>query len=321
MKPRFRPNHAAIILGLALCASMLGAQGSKGNLPSPSSPPALRLGIFADADSLPFLLCESEGIFASLGVQVSLLRFQSAVERDSAFQAGSLDGIISDIPAVFLAAQAGYRLAIASLTDGRYGIAVAPGSGIGRLSDLAGRQIGISSNTVIHYMVDSFLDEAGLPQERRALLPVPKMPVRLEMVLAGQISAAGMPEPFPTVARTRGASILAATDDRGLGAGVLVFSASALAAKLDSIRLLYRAYWTAAQKINANPDAYRGLLVDKAGFSSDAAKEFVFVVYKKPRLPSLEDMRKAQSWLTAKGLLKSQMDPAGLLDPRAVEAF
>ncbi|HEY9054484.1 MAG TPA: ABC transporter substrate-binding protein [Rectinemataceae bacterium] len=316
MESNIRPNLAAALLCLLLCVPSLGAQApGQGHPPLP----ALRLGIFADADSLPFLLCESEGIFASVGVPVTLVRFQSAVERDSAFQAGSLDGIISDIPAALLAAQAGFKLAITSLTDGRYGIATAPGSGISRLSDLGGKQIGISSNTVIHYMVDSFLEGAGVAPERRILVPVPKMPIRLEMLLAGQIAAAGMPEPFLTVARTRGASIIAATDDRGLGAGVLVFSASALGSKLESIRLLYRAYWTAASRINADNEAYRPLLVEKAGFSAEAAKAFSFVVYKKPRLPSLSDMKNAQSWLISKGLLKASIDPAALLDSRAIE--
>lgn len=279
---------------------------------------ALKIGVFADADSLPFMACESEGSFAALRVDVSLVRFQSAVERDSAFQAGALDGEISDLPAVLLAAQAGFQVAITSLTDGRYGIAVGPGSGMRSLSDLAGKPIGISSNSVIHYMVDSFMDEAGVEPARRNYLPIPKMPVRLETLMAGQIAAAGMPEPFLTMARTRGATILAATDDRGLGAGVLVFSKAALASKLDSVRLLYRAYWAAAQKINAAPDKYRPLLVEKAGFSPEAAAAFNFVVYKRPRLPSLEDLAKAKTWLVSKGLLKRDVDAAEILDPRAI---
>ncbi|MCX7026497.1 MAG: ABC transporter substrate-binding protein [Spirochaetes bacterium] len=285
---------------------------------SQASSPSLKLGVFADADSLPLMVCESEGIFSSLGADVSLLRFQSAVERDSAFQAGALDGIISDLPAVLLAAQAGFQLGITSLTDGRYGIIAAPNSGAKNLSDLAGKPIGISSNSVIHFMVDSFLDEAGLGLEQRVYLPVPKMPVRLEMVLTGQLAGAGMPEPFLTMARTRGGILLAATDDRGLGAGVLVFSKKVLASKLESIKLLYRAYWTAAQRIDAHPDDYRPLLVEKAGFSPEAAAAFVFVVYKKPRLPGQADIDKAKAWLFSKGLLKRDVQAGEILDPRPI---
>lgn len=288
---------------------------------SQTKSPPLKVGIFADADSLPFMACETEGIFAEEKANVELIRFQSAVERDSAFQAGSVDGIISDVLAVLLADQAGFQVKITSLTDGRYGIVAAPSSNASSLSDLAGKPIGISSNTVIHYMVDTFMTQAGVAPANISLMPVPKMPVRMEMVLAGQIAAAGMPEPFLTTAQTRGARLLASTDDYGLGAGVLVFSQSALSSKLGEITKLYKAYWRGAQKINADPDAYRPLLVQKAGFSEEAAKAYKFVVYKKPRLPSAEDVRKAALWLSSKGLLKSGADPLSLFDGRPIAGW
>jgi len=290
-------------------------------MPAQAKAASLKLGIFTDADSLPFMLCETENIFADEGVNVELVRFQSAVERDSAFQAGSVDGIISDVLSALLSIQGGFSVKITSLTDGRYGIVAAPSSKATSLSDLADQPIGISSNSVIHYMVDSFMTQAGVPPSSINLIPIPKMPVRLEMVLAGQTIAAGMPEPFLTTARIRGARLLASTDDYGLGAGVLVFSGNALASKLGDITKLYKAYWRAAQKINASPDLYRSLLVKKAGFPDDAAKAFVFVVYKKPRLPTTGDIERAAKWLASKGLLKTSVEMDGLFDKRPIEGL
>jgi NitT/TauT family transport system substrate-binding protein len=281
--------------------------------------PALKIGIFADADSFPFAVCEAEGLFAQEGVAVELVRFQSAVERDSAFQAGSVDGIISDLLAALLAAQAGFPIKVASLTDGRYGIVAAPASKAKTLADLAGKPIGISSNTVIHYMVDTFMTNAGVDAAAIQLLPVPKMPVRLEMVLGGQIAAAGMPEPFISAAKARGAILLASTDDYGLGAGVLIFSTTSITEKKSDITKMYKAYWRAAQEINAAPSSYRSLLIQKAGFSEEAAKIYDFVVYKKPRLPSVADVERAQKWLTSKGLLKTRIDPLSLFDSRPID--
>ena len=307
-----RIKLVALAAGLLLMARFVPAQ---------TRAPALKLGIFADADSLPFMLCETENIFAAEGADVELVRFQSAVERDSAFQAGSVDGIISDVLSALLSVQGGFSVKITSLTDGRYGIVAAPSSKATRLSDLAGQPIGISSNSVIHYMVDSFMTQAGVPPSGINLLPVPKMPVRLEMLLAGQTAAAGMPEPFLTTARVRGARLLASTDDYGLGAGVLVFSGNALASRLRDIVKLYKAYWLAAQKINTSPEAYRSLLVKKAGFSDEAAKAYVFVVYKKPRLPSPDDIERAAKWLAAKGLLKTSVEMDALFDKRPIEGL
>ncbi len=289
--------------------------------PSSVSAGTLRLGVFADADSLPFLLAERDKLFAQEGVDVELLRFQSAVERDSAFQAGALDGMISDILAAMLSVHGGFPVKITSLTDGRYGIAAAPGSGIKSLGELAGKPIASSRNSVIHYMIDTLMAEAGVPEDKILISPVPKMPIRLEMLLGGQASGAGLPEPFLTTAATRGARILAATDDYGMGLGVLLFSEKSLSEKLPLIEKLYRAYWKAAQKINATPEAYRSLLVEAAGFSKEAAAAYTFVVYQRPRLPRPEDIQVASAWLVNKGLMPKPIAPQSLTDPRLIQGL
>jgi NitT/TauT family transport system substrate-binding protein len=279
-----------------------------------SARPILKVGILPDADSFPFLVAESGNLFQVEGVDVSLVRFQNPVERDAAFQAGVVDGIVGDLLAAALAVQGGFAVKITSLTDGRYGIVASPGSGISALADLAGKPVGISSNTIIHYMVDSFLRSAGLPASKIAVLPVPKMPLRLEMVVTGQLAAAGLPEPLLTQAQLRGARLIASTDDRGLGAGVLMFGSSSVASKTAAIRAMYKAYWKACQAINAEPDAWRPLLKTQAGFSPEAAAAWRFVRYKKPRMPSLEDMELVFAWMKERGLLRIDIAPESLLD-------
>ncbi len=306
----------AIVLVL-LTASIIPAQAQNMDI----SAGTLRLGVFADADSLPFLLAERDKLFTQEGVNVELLRFQSAVERDSAFQAGALDGMISDILAAMLSVQGGFPVKITSLTDGRYGIAVAPGSDLKTLADLAGKPIASSRNSVIHYMIDRLMTEAGVPEDKVLISPVPKMPIRLEMLLSGMTSGAGLPEPFLTNASTRGAKVLAATDDYGMGLGVLLFSEKSLKEKLPLIEKLYKAYWKAAQKINTTPDSYRQLLVDSAGFSKDAAEAYRFVVYQRPRLPRPEDIESASAWLVTKGLIPKPIAPQSLTDSRPIQGL
>jgi len=306
-----------VVVLVLLAASVIPAQAQS----SGAWTDTLRLGVFADADSLPFLLAERDKLFAQEGVNVELIRFQSAVERDSAFQAGALDGMISDILAAMLSVQGGFPVKITSLTDGRYGIAAAPGSNLKSLTDLAGKAIASSRNSVIHYMIDRLMTDAGVPEDKILISPVPKMPIRLEMLLGGQASGAGLPEPFLTTAATKGAKILAATDDYGMGLGVLLFSEKSLKEKLSLIERLYKVYWNAAQKINAAPDSYRQLLIDSAGFSKDAAQAYRFVVYRRPRLPRLEDMESASAWLVAKGLMTNPIASLSLIDPRPIQGL
>jgi NitT/TauT family transport system substrate-binding protein len=279
----------------------------------------LRVGVLPDADSLPLLVAEDESLFAAEGVEVRLVPFKTAVERDSALQAGAIDGAVSDLLAVALAAQGGFDLRATSLTDGRYGILVAPRSRAASLRDLAGKSVGISSNTIIQYAAETMLERGGVAREDIKCLAVPKIQLRMELLLADKLDAACLPEPLLSVARAKGALLLSSSDDSGLGAGVIAFSAATRESRLPELAAFYRAYWKAASKIDAAPDSYRPFLAGKAGFPAEAAGSFRFVVYKKPRLPSEADLSAVLSWMKERGILAKDLDARELVDGRALD--
>jgi len=281
----------------------------------------LRIGIFSDADSLPLIVAEKEGFFQRAGVAVDLVWFSSAMERDSALQAGKLDGAVTDALAVILANNGGFPLKITSLTNGRYGVAVSPHSGIQSMKGLEGKNVAVSLNTIIHFFTEFSAKEAGIDPASLKLVPVPKMPVRLEMLLSDQIPAAVMPEPFLTSAKLRGATVLVSSDDSTMEAGVMAFLPSTIEKNGAAIQRFYRAYWEAAQKINANPDAYRNMLVESLSFPKEAAAAFVFPHYVKPRLPSIASIEEAAQWLYTKGLIKALPNLDSMLDSRMVQGW
>jgi NitT/TauT family transport system substrate-binding protein len=289
---------------------------------APAAAAPLLVGVLPDADSLPLLVAADEALFAGEGVEVTLLPFTTAFERDAALQAGAIDGAVSDLLAVALANQGGFAIKATSLTDGRYGIVAAPGSGLASLAALAGKSVGLSSNTIIQYAAETMLARAGLRQADFRGLAVPKIQLRMELLLAGRLDAACLPEPLLSVAVSKGASLLASSDDSGLGAGVIAFSQAAIEGRLADIASLYRAYWRAARKIDAAPDSYRGFLVDKAGFPVQIRDSYAFVVYRKPRLPSESDLRAVLAWMREKGLLDRETgirpDGSGLVDARVL---
>jgi NitT/TauT family transport system substrate-binding protein len=271
-----------------------------------------------DADSLPFMLARDEGLFEKEGVRVELINFSNPQERDAAIQSGNLDGAISDLLAAAFLAAGGYDFKVASLTDGRYGIVASPGAGVKSLEGLRGKRIGLSTNTIIQYTVDAQLESAGVPMTEYEAVAVPRMPLRLQMVLEGQIDAASMPEPLLTAAAAQGAVLLSTTDATGIDAGILLFSKKALDTRLEQVRAFYRAYYQAAQKINASPDAYRGYLVEKAGFPEAVRDAYRFVSYRKPALPDASQIERALKWLKDRKLLDANLGYADLADGRAV---
>ncbi len=309
-------NLSARIAGFIICVSLCFLFPF-----SASSSPAssLKVGVLPDADSLPLLVADAEGFFAAEGVAVILVPFKTALERDAALQSGAVDGVVSDLLAAAFATQGGFEVSATSLTDGRYGIVTAPGSGLAKASDLAGIEIGISANTIIQYAAESLLVKGGLSSSEIRSLAVPKIPVRMELLLAGSLKAACLPEPLLSAAQVRGATLVDASDDAGLSAGVLLFSKKVADTRVAELKAFYRAYYKAAKAINADEAKYRVFMVAKAGFPSEVQSSYRFVQYKKPRLPSTADVDSVLSWMREKGLLKKEI--ASFLDGRAIEGL
>lgn len=141
------------------------------------------------------------------------------------------------------------------------------------------------------------------------------------MLLSGQVDAAGLPEPFLTAALARGAAIVGTTEQYGVDAAVILFSKAFLDTRLDDVRRMYKAYASAAARINADESSYRAFLVKKAAFPAEASESYRFVRYREPTLPALGQVGAAVAWLEARGLLKAGIEAASLIDGRAVAAW
>jgi len=312
MKPaRFLTLTIGACLAATLALAILSCAPRK-----PAGP--LRFGVLPDADSLPFMVAEAEAIFAKHGATVELVPFVNAQERDAAIQSGRIDGAIADILAAAFLVAGGFDMRITSSSDGRYGIAASPDSGVTTVADLRGKRIGMSTNTIIQYSVDAIASAAGLPQSAYESIAVPKMPVRLEMLLAGQIDAAGLPEPLLTAAVARGAILVGTTDESGIDAAVMLFSKAVLDGRLDEVRRLYASYAEATDRINANPESYRAFLVEKAAFPAEIRNAYRFVSYRKPALPDSARIEAALEWMKARKLLSRPLSAADLLEGRAI---
>ncbi|MDR0388775.1 MAG: ABC transporter substrate-binding protein [Spirochaetaceae bacterium] len=284
----------------------------------------LRVGIFLDIDSMPLLVARDEGFFTREGVVVELVIFQNPQERDAALQAGRLDGAVSDLLAAAFFAAAGFDYKITSLTDGRYGIVGSPLSENRSLAGLRGRRIALSTNTIIQYTVDTLFEEAGIPRGSYEAISTPRMPLRLELVLSGQVDAAGLPDPLLSAAVARGAPLLAQIDTSDappVDPGVILFSKQILDTRLEEVRRFYRAFYRAALKINAAQESYREYLVEKMNFPGELKESYRFISYRRPSLPDPSQLERVFAWLTERKLLAVRLRAAELLDSRPVNGL
>ena len=88
-------------------------------------------------DGLPFHIAKAQGIYDSLGLDLTILSFKSAYDRDAAFQSKSLDGMITDyLSAVTQQAIHHTDLGIILKNDGYFCFIVSKESGINQLQEL-----------------------------------------------------------------------------------------------------------------------------------------------------------------------------------------
>ena len=170
----------------------------------------IRVGLLPIIDSVPFYLAEEEGLFQAAGLNVQFETFTSALERNVALESGAIDGQLADLIATGLINGEEHKVSIVKTTYRATAdvamIALVAGadSGIETPADLEGTSVGISTNSLIEYHLDLYLDEAGLARDSVEKTEVAAIPVRMELLSQGQLDAAVLPEPLITLAVNAG---------------------------------------------------------------------------------------------------------------------
>ena len=175
----------------------------------------LKIGLLQIEDSVAFYVAEQEKMYDREGLEVELIPFLSALERDSALAAGAIDGAIDDPVGAILFDQGQGRLKITALclgetpAEGVFAILAAPQSGVNSLAELKYVEIAVSNSTIIEYVTDRMLLARGFQAAEIRKIEVVKMPIRMQMLLSGAVKAATLPEPLASIAAGKGARALA----------------------------------------------------------------------------------------------------------------
>lgn len=273
----------------------------------------LRFGILPVVDTLPLLVGQDAGTFSEQGIDLELISFQSALERDAALQAGKIDGYFGDILNTLLLIQSGQAVRILTTAfhthpDHRmFGIAAAPKSGITSIEQLKGKDMAISRATIIEYVLDALLRSLDLPSDYVNKQEIKKMPIRLQMLLSNQISSALLPEPLLTLAESKGAHVI--KDDRQLGVclTVLAMDMTRVADQPTLPERFLKAYGAAVTRINQNPEAFKQIMVERTRFPMPVKDLYRVPVFPETAPPGHKDIMTTQDWLVQNGLLKKKI--------------
>jgi len=266
-------------------------------------------------DYLPYIIAEKQGIYDSLGLDLTIVKFFSANDRDAAFQSGNIDGTVIDYTGAALQQANGIPLSIVMEHDGYFHFITGRSSHITNLEQLKGKNIAVSRNTVIEYSTDQVLAKAGIAPDGVNKPEINKIPLRLEMLQNGQIDASIFPDPFATIALRNGHNSIITTKDMGISVTGTIFNKKALSDKRREIEVLIRGYNLGVEYIKTHPQSeWKDILVQDAGVPEALTGHIQLPKYKEAKLPSPKDLESTLTWLKSKQLIPSSYMGENLVD-------
>ena len=276
----------------------------------------VRIGVLQIADSFPLYVAVEEGLFEKHGLDVEIIEFQSASDQSVAYEAGELDGMMTDMIVQSLinksSAEDGMKTVAMAFggdaSEGRFIVASSPDSGISAPEQLAGSKIGISENTMMEYLVDRYLEDLGVDLASVELVNIPKLTLRLDLLMEGSdIQAAILPDPLAIEAESRGCGTV--IDDTKLGKNysqsVVTLRKTLIEDGTGTLDAFRDAYNEAIGMINANPDAYLDLFYEKANVAEPLQGKYAVPSYTPDCVPTEEDVASIEEFMVKKGLLDS----------------
>ena len=307
-----RSTYRMMLALLVLMATVACDQKTKSSQAASHKPVKISIGLLYTGDTFPLSYAYEQGLFAAANLDVEIINFMSALERDQAFQAGSIVGMNADligtsllyqnnsdaeIVAMLLGKNAGGRVAIVS-SDPK----------IKAPKDLKGKDLGLSHNTVIEYLADRILDSHGVDSGDLRKVSMTNIPMRLNAVIANKISAAILPDPLAAMAEQQGAHEVCS--DRGLdySHAVLTMNRKFIAQNYEAVQSLLKVYNETAEMINRDPEQYREEVAKRCRVPEIMIHRFDISHYSVGELPSPKLFNDVQSWLVGRNLLPQPLD-------------
>jgi len=268
----------------------------------------LRVGLMPAENSFPLVVAQRQGYFAAEGGRVVLELFSSQLNREAALHSGRVDGSISDLLNAIQSRANGIPVTVTSASEGTFALLAAPRSALESLEAWkeAGRKVRVAllENSIVNFVTESLLRQAGADPRTVELVPIVPVPVRMELLLAGQGEAACLPEPMGAFAESRGAHRLADSSALDSTPGVILFTQGALREKSGEIRAFYRAYNRAVAEVNARGGEHREAIVQACELPRLLAPTLRVPLFRPAFAPSRREYEEVAAWMLAKGLIR-----------------
>ncbi|MCT4599256.1 MAG: ABC transporter substrate-binding protein [Vallitalea sp.] len=280
-----------IVTILTICLMLIMSGCSKKEATS------LTIGLLPNLDSIPIILAKEKGY---LDENINLEFFKSAVDRDTALQTGNIDGTASDLLSVIFLKDNNFDVLVTSATQGSFAIVTSP-----KLSSSSStKTIAISTNTIIEYLTDIYMEKNNINLEKVA---IPKMPTRLEMLQNNQVNMATLPEPLATACLLNGGVYSTTSEELGTNPAVMIFTKEATNNKSNLLSKFYEGYNEAVDYINTtDKEEYIDIVMEKGNFPAPTKDTLPLPQYKHAYLPDENELTLVNNWMIEKELTENE---------------
>ncbi len=290
----------------------------KGNLPNTAQD--IAFGVLPVMQALPLFIAQEKGYYDQSVINVKVVPFNTAAEKDIAMSTGNIVGQFADLFTPVVIEGNGRNITIVATNynttfDRRmFAVLASPKSSFVAVSNLAGIPIGLSSNTVLDYVTETLLVRGGLPIDQVERVEVKNIGMRFQMLMSGQIQAATLPEPLVTAAVAQGATVI--VDDAGFAASqtVLLFTDEFAQQHPKEIKAFLVAVQKAQNFINEHPDSTRTYMVKYVRLPDPLKDKYPVPRFPPLTVPGEKEMTEAVDWLHQKGAIPKILTYKDLVD-------
>ncbi|MDK2917505.1 MAG: NitT/TauT family transport system substrate-binding protein [Candidatus Petromonas sp.] len=249
---------------------------------------ALKIGIMPAVDSAPILLAEKRGYFKELGLDIDIKIYTNAVNRQSALQSGELDGAMTDLIAFVNNIQNGFDIKITTSTDGSFPILVNKD-----FKEKKNVKVGMMEVSVSNFLSDQYLGDKYNMEK----IYISEIPARLEMIKAGQMDMAVIPEPIASMGELSGLEKRVYKNNDEFMPEAMIFTSRAIKEKEKAIKLFHQAFNRAVNDIQKNEDLARDVLIERIKLKPEIKDLIALPKYHNTRVPNKEYMEKIIDWI------------------------
>ncbi|MFP4661312.1 MAG: ABC transporter substrate-binding protein [Halanaerobiales bacterium] len=249
---------------------------------------SLKVGLMPAVDGAPVLLADEKGYYEELGLELDIQIYRNANNRQSALQSGELDGTMTDLIAFVNNIQNGFDIKITTSTDGSFPFLIKQD-----FEEKEEIKIGMMRVSVSNFLSDQFLGS----KYKMEKLYIPAIPSRLEMIVAGQMDMAIIPEPMASMGQLRGLEKRVYENEDNFMPEAMVFTDTALNKKSEAISLFHQAYNKAVRDIQKDDNEARDVLIKRLELNPEIKDMIVMPQYHLARVPDQNYMNKVVDWI------------------------